>query len=136
MDASAEAPEGKRTASANTAVVRSLVTAAGIAALVVLVIISITGGFTINAGPLHLSAHNWRGPLVIALVALGAAARSGRAAFAEAAAANWQFIDDHALALVMVLAAVTAGAGIAYGTYSASSSDASGYVSQSRLLAS
>jgi Dolichyl-phosphate-mannose-protein mannosyltransferase len=136
MDASAEAPKGKRTAPANPAVVRSLVTAAGIAALVVLVIISITGGFTINAGLLHLSAHNWRGPLVIALVALGAAARSGRAAFGEAAAANWQFIDDHALALAIVLAAVTAGAGIAYGTCSASSSDASGYVSQSRLLAS
>jgi hypothetical protein len=136
VDTSAETAEGKRTAPANPAVVRSLASAAGIAALVVLIIISITGGFTINAGLLHLSAHNWRGPLAIALVALVAAACSGRAAFAEAAVANWQFIDDHAFALAIVLAAATAGAGIAYGTYSASSSDASGYVSQSRLLAS
>ena len=136
MDASAETAEGKRTAPPRPAVSRSLAVAAGIAAVVTLIIISITGGFTVDAGPLHLSAHNWRGPLVVALVAFGAAAVSGRAAFTQAAAANWQFIDDHALALAIVVAAAAAGAGIAYGTYAASSSDASGYVSQSRLLAS
>ena len=36
----------------------------------------------------------------------------------------------------MVLAAATAGIGIGYGTYSASSSDASGYVSEAALIAS
>ena len=110
--------------------------AIGSSALVVLVIITITGGFSIHAGPLSFSAHNWRTPLLIALVAFGGAALSGRAAFTEAGAASWQFIDDHALAVAIVLAAATAGAGIAYGTYSASSSDASGYISEARLIAS
>jgi len=106
-------------------------------ALVVLIIVTITGGFLIQLGPLRLSAHNWRGPLLIAVAAtVAAAARYGRSAIAESAQASWTFIDDHAAALAVVLAAATAGIGIGYGTYSASSSDASGYVSESALIAS
>jgi hypothetical protein len=105
-------------------------------ALVVLVIVTITGGFLIHLGPLRVSAHNWRGPLLIAVAAVAGAARFGRSALADAAAASWSFIDDHALALALVLAAATAGVGIGYGTYSASSSDASGYVSEAALIAS
>jgi hypothetical protein len=85
---------------------------------------------------LRVSAHNWRGPLLIAIAALVAAARYGRSTLAEAAEAGWSFIDDHAEALAVVLAAATAGIGIGYGTYSASSSDASGYVSEAALMAS
>jgi hypothetical protein len=103
---------------------------------VVLVIVGITGGFTIHAGPLRFSAHGWRTPLLVALAALGAMAFSGRDALAGAFAAAWTCIDDHAAACAVVLAAVAAGVGVAHGTYSASSSDASGYVSESRLIAS
>jgi hypothetical protein len=50
--------------------------------------------------------------------------------------AGWSFLDEHAPAFALVLAAATAGIGIGYGTYSASSSDASGYVSEAALIAS
>ncbi len=85
---------------------------------------------------MYLSAHNWRGPLLIVLAAFAGAALSGRAALAEALSASWTFVDDHALAIAIVVAAATAGIGIAYGTYSASSSDASGYISEASLIAS
>jgi len=113
-----------------------LLVAVATTALVVLVIVTITGGFLIHLGPLRISAHNWRGPLLMAIAAVAAAARYGRSALAEAAEASWSFIDDHAAALAVVLAAATAGIGIGYGTYSASSSDASGYVSEAALIAS
>jgi len=113
-----------------------LLLAVATTALVVLVIVTITGGFLVQLGPLRISAHNWRGPLLIAIAAAAAAARHGRSALAEAAGAGWSFIHEHAAASVVVLAAATAGVGIGYGTYSASSSDASGYVSEAALIAS
>ena len=59
-----------------------------------------------------------------------------RSAAIEASTASWRFIDHHAAALAIVFAAASAGVGIARGTYSASSSDASGYISEARLIAS
>jgi hypothetical protein len=148
MDSSAETTEGQRTAAAGPAITPSspprasrhvarLLVAVAITALVTLVIVTITGGFLVHVGPVRLSAHSWRGAFVIALLALGAAAAvSGRASLVEAAAESWWFIDEHALAFAVVLAAATAGIGIGYGTYSASSSDASGYVSEAALISS
>jgi hypothetical protein len=111
-----------------------LFVAAGTCALLLLLIVITTGGFTIRAGPLYFAAHNWRGPFLVALVAFAAAAFSGRVAFTDAASSIWRFVDDHALSLAIVIAAATAGAGIAYGTYSASGADASGYISEAQLL--
>ncbi len=136
MDTSAQEAEGKRTSPARSAVARSLLAAAGTAALAVLVIVGISGGFTIDVGALHFSAHNWRAPLFVALLAVAAASAWGRQALEDAASGNWAFLDRHAFAIALVLAAAAAGAGVAYGTYAASSSDASGYVSESRLIAS
>ena len=136
MDTSTETAERERTAADRSSVVPTLAVAAACAALVVLVIVAITGGFTIDAGPLHLSAHNWRGPLLMALLALAIGMSSGFAALVESAAAAWPFIERHGFAVAIVIAAAAASVGVAYGTYSASSSDASGYVSESRLLAS
>src|SRR4030095_7588600 len=113
-----------------------LLVAVATTALVVLVIVTITGGFLIQLGSVRLSAHNWRGPLLIAVAAVAAAARFGRRKLTGAVAAGWSFIDDRAPAFALVLAAATAGVGIGYGTYSASSSDASGYVSEAALIAS
>jgi len=113
-----------------------LLVAVATTALVILVIVTITGGFLIHLGPLRLSAHSWRAPLLIAVAAVAVAMRYGRSAVAEAADASWSFVDDHAAVLAVVLAAATAGIGIGYGTYSASSSDASGYVSEAALIAS
>ncbi|MDO8793224.1 MAG: glycosyltransferase family 39 protein [Vicinamibacterales bacterium] len=113
-----------------------ILVAAGTGALLVLIVILITGGFVIDAGPLHLSARRIAGPLVIAVAAWAAAAFQGRAILAASAASISDFLDTHAVALALVIAAAAAGVGVAYGTYAASGSDASGYVSQSELLAS
>lgn len=109
--------------------------AAGTGALLVLIVIVITGGFVVEAGPLHLSARRVAGPLVMALAAWAAIALHGRAHAAASAASIFNYLNRHATAIAVILAAATAGVGIAYGTYSASGSDPSGYVSQAELLA-
>ena len=110
--------------------------AAGTGALLVLIVILVTGGFVIDAGPLYLSARRVTGPLVVAIAAWTAAALLGRAELSASTASISDFLETHAVALALVIAASAAGAGVAYGTYSASGSDASGYVSQAELLAS
>ena len=109
MDAAAETAEGKRTAAARSSVAPTLAAAVGSAALVVLVIVTITGGFTLDVGPLHVSAHNWRGPLLIGLLALVTGIACGRAAFAQAAAASWAVINRHGFAVAIVIAAAEIG---------------------------
>jgi len=113
-----------------------LLAAVATIALVILVIVIITGGFLIQLGPFRLSAHTWRGPLVIAVAAVAAAARFGRRILTDASEAGWSFLGDHATAFAIVLAAATAGIGVGYGTYSAGSADASGYISEAALMAS
>lgn len=101
-----------------------------------LLVVTITGGFVIDVGPLHFSARRPVPPFVIALAAWAAAALVGRRALAAAAASIPAFIERHATSLAVVIAAGAAGAGVAYGTYSAAGADAAGYVSQAELLAS
>ena len=113
-----------------------ILVAAGTGALLVLIVILITGGFVIDAGPFHLSARRITGPLVIAIAAWAAAAFQGRAILAASAASVSDFLDTHAGAIALVIAAAAAGVGVAYGTYSASGADPSGYVSQAELFAS
>ena len=111
------------------------VLAAGfVAAVVVLTVIAVTGGFTVRVGPLQLTAHNWRGPAAVAALSLLGTVLLGRAAGAAAFASVWSFIDAHAAAIATVLAAAAGGIGVGFGTYAASSSDASGYVSEAALL--
>src|SRR5262245_46765392 len=146
MDAPAEAPEGERTAPADSSVrprsaarsdtLHPWLVGAGTCSLIVLVVIGITGGFTIRAGPLFLSVHSPVVPLLIALLACGSGLFLDRSTFSRAASASWQFVDTHAPLFVVVIAAAAVGVGLASGTFSASSSDASGYVSESRLIAS
>ena len=113
-----------------------ILVAAGTGALLVLIVILVTGGFVIDAGPFYLSARRITGPLIIAIAAWTAAALQGRATLAASAASISEFLETHAVAFALVIAAAAGGAGVAYGTYSASGSDASGYVSQAELLAS
>lgn len=114
---------------------RALV-AAGTAALLLLIVVLITGGFVLDAGPLHFSARRALGPLLLAAAAWIAAALHGRARLAEASSWLSRLLDTHALLVAVVVSAAACGVGIAYGTYSASSADASGYVSQAALLSS
>jgi hypothetical protein len=110
--------------------------AAGTCALLVLLIVLLTGGFVIEAGPLRFSAHRWTVPLAIAIAAWLGAALHGRTRLRDASAAVTRFLERHATALAILLAAAAAASGIAFGTYAASSADAAGYVSQAYLLGS
>jgi len=110
--------------------------AAGTGALLVLIVIIITGGFVIDVGPLHFSARRVTGPLAIAFAAWATAAVLGRAPLAASAVSLSNVLDIHATAIAVILSAAAAGAGIAHGTYSAAGADASGYLSQAELLAS
>lgn len=111
-----------------------ILAATGTGALLVFTIIVITGGFVVQAGPVRFSARRWPTPLLIGLVAWLVAACHGRARLAGAASAVTRFLDRHAASLSALLAAALAAAGIAHGTFSASSADAAGYVSQAHLL--
>ncbi len=113
----------------------SFLAAAGTGALLVLIIIFITGGFVLQAGPLRFSARRWLAPFLITLVAWLGVALHGRAYLRDAASAVTTFLDRHAAALSVLFAAALAAAGITHGTFSASSADAAGYVSQAHLLA-
>jgi hypothetical protein len=102
----------------------------------VLLVVLITGGFVIDAGPLHFSSRRWTAPLVVVAAAwLAAVAIGGRGAIASALGELDERLDHHAAAIAVVAAAATAGVGVGFGTFAASASDASGYVSQARLLA-
>src|SRR5262245_34226207 len=94
--------------------------AAGTGALLVLIIVLLTGGFVVDAGPLHFSSRRWTGPFVVALAAWLAAALHGRAAMRAAASAVTAFVERYATALAFILAAATCAIGIGFGTYSAS----------------
>lgn len=108
----------------------------GTGALLVLVVVLITGGFVIDAGPIHFSSRHPVAPLLILATAwIAAVAVGGRQAAANALARLGGRIDRHAPAIAIVIAAAAAGTGIGFGTFAASAADASGYVSQSKLLA-
>ena len=107
----------------------------GTVALSFFVIVIVSGGFLLAAGPLRLSVRRWPGPLAVSLASWGLGYLvCGRRAIGVAAADLLPFIERHAVAIVLVLAASSAGAGVAFGTYAASGADAAGYVSQARLF--
>ena len=106
----------------------------GITALMVAAVVAITGGFVVDAGPFYLSAHRLLPPLVVAAAAYLLAFRLGHASIVAADAALSEFVHRHALAIAIVLAAVVAGVGIAFGTYIVAASDPSAYISQARLI--
>lgn len=109
--------------------------AAGTGALLVFIVVLLTGGFVLEAGPIYLSARRATGPLVLALLGWGGATLCGRAALRAAALSIDTFVERRAAPMALLLAAAVAGIGIAYGTYAASSADAAGYVSQADLIA-
>jgi hypothetical protein len=113
-----------------------LATAAGLAAGSLLIIVGLWGGFTIDAGPLHLSVHNWRPLLAVLVLSIAVLASTGRAQAQAALEAVAARVERHAAAIVVVVAAATTAVGVSCGTWAASGADASGYVSEARLLAS
>jgi hypothetical protein len=109
---------------------------AGTGALLVLVVVLITGGFVIDAGPLHFSSHGIAAPLfAVAAASFTAFAVGGRRRVTDALMRLDAGLNRHATSIAIVAAASAAGTGVAFGTFAASAADASGYVSQSKLLA-
>jgi hypothetical protein len=118
----------------------------GTAALATALAVAMSGGFLFYIGPLRVSAHGVLNPLLAGVFAWVIVCLHGRA---EARAATalvlglvpgafaWVpgALSRHAAAVAVVLAAMTAGTGTAYGTFAAAATDPSGYVSQSALLA-
>jgi hypothetical protein len=102
--------------------------AVGTGALLVLIVILLSGGFVLQIGPLRLSARSWQTPLVLAIVASALGWR----------AAAWlgDAVSRHATALAVLLTLAIVAMTMAYGTYSAAGADAAGYVSQAHLIAS
>jgi hypothetical protein len=116
-------------------VAAGLLVAAGTIAFSIAIAVSIAGGFTIDVGPLHFSAHRILSPLMAGIAAYALAAALDRARFRSALHALYSCIDTYALGIAIVLAAAAAGTGVAFGTYSASAADGAGYISQADLLA-
>ena len=115
----------------------ALFVAIGTSALLVLIVVLITGGFVVNIGPLRLTALRWYRPLAFALIAWTLAAGIGRRrGLANAASAVAPWLDRYAVAGAIAISTAAAGAGVAFGTHAASASDAAAYVSQAELLAS
>jgi Dolichyl-phosphate-mannose-protein mannosyltransferase len=116
-------------------VTAGLLVAAGMTAFSIALVVSIAGGFNIDVGPLHFSAHRVLPPLIAGIGAHALAAAIERGRVRRTLEAVYSRIDTHALAIAIVLAAAHAGIGVSFGTYSASAADGAGYVSQAELLA-
>lgn len=105
-------------------------------ALLAVIIVVITGGFVLHAGPLFFSARRPVGPLIVAAAAAALLARGGRSAWRDAGAAVTAFVGRWAAAIAALFALASAAVGISLGTYTAAGADAAGYVSQAHLIAS
>ena len=112
----------------------ALVAVAVVAASVGIIVL-LTGGFTLTAGPIRLSAHRATASLIVAAAALALLFVMERKSALHALAAVEPFLDRHATAIALVAAAAACGTAIAHGTYAAAGADAAGYVSEAALLA-
>jgi hypothetical protein len=100
----------------------------------VLIVVLVTGGFRFEAGPLRVSAHGVTTPLLLLTAAGAARAWRGAAPARDALSRIVTSVTTHAAAIAVVSAAAIAGIGVGFGTYSASASDPSAYVSHSALI--
>jgi hypothetical protein len=116
-------------------VIGRILLACAAAAVTVAVLLAVSGGTRITVGGLRISARSPLAPSIAAAALLGAwgwmASRRGRAAADLAAMAS--SVEKHACAIVIGLAAASAGMAIAFGTFAAAGADASGYLSQAAM---
>ena len=107
-----------------------IATAAGL----VLIVVLVTGGFRFEIGPLRVSAHGATTPLLLMTAAGAALAWRGAARGTDALSRIFTSVTAHAATIAVISATVIAGIGVGFGTYSASASDPSAYVSHSALI--
>ncbi len=109
-----------------------LVIAAGASAAVL--VVWLTGGFITHVGSLRVSMRGMTNPLVLAATAWALLALVRRPHLAHDLSRLLPFLDRHATAIAVVMAASCAGTGVRFGTFAAHATDPSAYVSHSRLL--
>ena len=107
----------------------------GIGALLLTIVVFITGGFFAVVGGLRISVRHWPRPLVIATLIWFVAIVRGRARVSAFLTMVASAIEERVRTIAVVLAAAAAGAGIGFGTYAAAGSDAAGYIGAAQLFA-
>src|SRR5262245_29979133 len=107
----------------------------GIAAFLLLLVILVTGGFAFDAGPVRVSAHSWIGAASAAILLWALALAAAHGDSIRLLADLHDSLVARGPILAAVLAAGATGIGVAYGTYAASGSDASGYINQANSIA-
>lgn len=112
---------------------RGLAWIATVAGLVLIVVL-VTGGFRFELGPLRPSAHGLMGPIVVMAVGGGALRWLGAVRGREALASITSTLTVRAPVIAALAAAAIGGIGVGFGTFAASSADASAYVSHSALI--
>ncbi|MGH9199841.1 MAG: hypothetical protein ACRD2A_01240, partial [Vicinamibacterales bacterium] len=106
-------------------------------AIVVAVLLAVSGGVRVTVGGLRVSARSSLMPLGAAAALVGAwalmAVRRGHAArdLVEA----WATLGRSAWAIVIGIAVASASVAVAFGTFAAAGADASGYLSQAAMWA-
>jgi hypothetical protein len=108
---------------------------ASIAAGFVSILIAVSGGVVTSVGGVRVSARSWQVPAVIGLVtSLVWGWRASRSSsVADDLASLSRSLDSRGRGVVPGLACVVSLSVLVFGTYSASGSDASGYVSQAAM---
>jgi len=94
----------------------------------------LTGGFLAYVGPLRVSMRGLRNPLLLTTAAWLLLAYLRRHHLRDDLSRLLPFLDRHAAAMAVVIAACCAGTAIRFGTLAAHATDPSAYVSHSRLL--
>ncbi len=98
-------------------------------------LITITGGAAAAIGPVRLSATRPAMPALAGTLCLLAAVACRRLRLASDLAQLWSPLTRRAGHIAAAVAVAVFATGVAWGTFAASASDASGYVSQATLLA-
>src|SRR4051812_35780815 len=93
----------------------SILVSIGTGALLVLIVIAVTGGFTIRAGILRFSAHSTVAAGLVCAAAWLLAAALDRQAATHAASRIFAAADRRGVVVAMTFAAAAAGTSVAFG---------------------
>lgn len=114
--------------------VRTLIAAAAVLGTAALVI-AVSGGGTMTAGPLVIRAHNPIRPAVMALVLLALTVPAGTTAVGDALTWGWEAVERHAAKAAVGAAMAALATGVLWGTFVAGGSDSYCYLNQAELFA-
>jgi hypothetical protein len=107
---------------------------AATSALLVVLVVVITGGFEFRVGDIRVSAHRWAAPLGLGLGFAVLATVVNRRSWHDAAELLDIGLHRHAMAMALIGASAAAAVAVGSGSYAAAGADAAGYLTQARLL--